>query len=477
MPSMTTSPDPLAAIGDDLIAAEREARAWVTPVPARAAWLEARVTIWFQMARSRGVMTDDNAPRRGVSDLIHLAMRNLLILPALIRLATVHVRKRCVLLAPHRRKWSEASNTDGPVDPYTWPLVQPALARGAFFVAVERTGAKALHADCSGQVVALPSEILMAVALLASRIGVLRPPVGLLSMAERLESALRRLGYSTPVTRIFKRAATHTWLYYRLTRLLIAWTRPTSAVMTDWYSKGCGISAALRERNLEVIETQHGLIAPEHPGFNPPAPRWTLRHLTPSQLALWGPKWGHRCSLATTEIVPDWTPSAPFLLGTTSGQKQQQQPLQVLVISQKAIAKNLAVFCTDLATFLPESVELVVKPHPAEGDLPPWWCKPGRPSLLQADISLTEAICSSTAVIGVYSTGLVQALCRGVPVIIWQAPGWALLGPVGQDPLVHLADSPGSAAAALGDILTRGPTSKGPPNGWIQVNWTPSSQS
>lgn len=124
-------------------------------------------------------------------------------------------------------------------------------------------------------------------------------------------------------------------------------------------------NAACRDRGIEVVEYQHGVITRAHEAYNL-GQAWLelpgIERVLPSALLLYGPWWGSQINLPVRKVVIG-NPHREASFET--GQRPTHGDGEILVLGDGIDTAFYENFCAELARALPEH-RIVFRPHPVE---------------------------------------------------------------------------------------------------------------
>lgn len=224
------------------------------------------------------------------------------------------------------------------------------------------------------------------------------------------------------------RLAIYGRLMERAARAWIRAARPRAVFVLCGYQPFIPIQRAVRAHGIPLIELQHGLIHPTHPGYVlGDAPE--LDHL-PDHLLVFGrafgemleresPRWRGRWSVGGHR----WLADAAARAALPAGERRD-----VVFFSQtdppvRSLIAEVVHGCVDR---LPEGLRIVVKPHPRETDATAHWNGLAGPRVRIAshhDDSYA-LLAEARAAVSVYSTVAVEALAFGCPSVVLRSPLW-----------------------------------------------------
>ncbi|GET30608.1 hypothetical protein [Prolixibacter sp. SD074] len=210
------------------------------------------------------------------------------------------------------------------------------------------------------------------------------------------------------------------FLYYRFFRnywkKFLQEKKPHSVVVVNAYStENMPLIQAANEIGIITIEIQHGTMGSRHIGYNYPSGEYNF---FPRFELIWGNFW------RDTSAVPIpkencYVTGFPFMeknVGDLSGENQYD----VLFISQATIGEQIRTYARELSLKHPEW-SVVFKLHPSEiakaQDYRSYFN--GMNITVEYKSDLYEELRKASAVVGVYSTSLFEALAFGLqPVVL-----------------------------------------------------------
>lgn len=224
---------------------------------------------------------------------------------------------------------------------------------------------------------------------------------------------------------------------------------PSVVVVIVSYGKETFIEAC-RRANIPVLELQHGVITPYHLGYA--YPDECRKVVTPDRLLTFGEFWNE-----TVPFPADTSLAAvgyPFLESVYAQHADRSTENRVTFVSQNThVGKPLTRTAVELATETDTDVSVTYKLHPEE--YVDWeerypWLQDSPVSIRGPDgTSMYELFGTSRAVVGVYSTGLYEALKFQLPVYVLREPGVAYVEPLLDAGAATAVDSATDLAAEL----------------------------
>jgi hypothetical protein len=200
--------------------------------------------------------------------------------------------------------------------------------------------------------------------------------------------------------------------------------RPKVVVMQGAaYGSRASAIALMKERGIAVVEPQHGWIGPSHGAYNFGRAMATpeLSQYLPDHLLTFGTFWSEqiRFPAPTTPI------GKPELWDAARGVRAKNGGPQVLVVSSVHRPEEATRRVLAIRDALPADWCVIFRPHPSERTT----IRDRYPDLVCADrvtfdqnLNVYDSLTDSSAVIGVASTVLYEALALGRKVIVLSSP-------------------------------------------------------
>lgn len=170
---------------------------------------------------------------------------------------------------------------------------------------------------------------------------------------------------------------------------------------------------------IPVVELQHGTIYSAHSAYN--LPQRNERY-APDYLFAWGEHWaGQTRNFALKRTLCTGYPALEYLLANNPP-RIKEGARKILFISQGTIGAELSRRAVELRAQLPGTrYEIVYKLHPNETKtwrgLYPWLVDSEVKVVSNSETSVYELFRDASAVVGVYSTAVIEAL-------MWQVKGF-----------------------------------------------------
>ena len=205
---------------------------------------------------------------------------------------------------------------------------------------------------------------------------------------------------------------------------LLQKAQPRALYLVVSYGKEAAIAAA-KNLGIPTVEFQHGALGRGHMGYD--FAGWSCVPYFPEKILAFGPNWFANCSLPEQcAVIPVGAPhieTAVSELFQTKGRHSRQ----LLVLSQGPVARQLV---EQIARFakLRSDWRILVRPHPSENrdQLRALWDEllggAGNRVEVENNRSLVEQAVESSVAAGVNSTGLLEALLVGCPVVFLRLP-------------------------------------------------------
>jgi len=233
----------------------------------------------------------------------------------------------------------------------------------------------------------------------------------------------RLTGVDIDIERVIIRKLGYRKIRYPFYRFILKKIKPKIIVLVTSYNKEDFIEAA-KSLSIPVVELQHGVISPYHPGYSYPSGQ-SGKHTFPNWFFAFGNYWAKLADfpISKNRIV---SMGFPFLDAEMNKYADLPKKKQILFISQSSIGEKLSKFATELSK-IDHGYRLVFKLHPLE-------CKGWRvkyPWLADADLdviddsktSLYRLFSESKIQIGVYSTAIYEGLAFGLATYLLDVPG------------------------------------------------------
>lgn len=270
------------------------------------------------------------------------------------------------------------------------------------------------------------------------------------SRLEALEQSIRKqfdvdVQIVEEVQRLLRNRECRLWLYKRLLDRI----DPKIAVVVVSYGKHMFIEAC-KDKEIPVVELQHGVIYPDHLGYSFAGER--TKSLFPDYLLTWGEFWGNdvKFPIPDDRVIPV---GYPYLEQSAHQYENTQSRDQILFISQGTIGERLSKFAMEVDRHPDIDHEIVYKLHPGEYDR---W-KDEYPWLLEADFEIVdrsepplyELFAESSVQIGVGSTAVYEGLCFELETYVYD--GSSVLHPLVDEGSATVVSTADELALALGD--------------------------
>ncbi len=176
---------------------------------------------------------------------------------------------------------------------------------------------------------------------------------------------------------------------------------------------------------ITSVELQHGMISPNDVAYSYSGENRTKETFA-DYLIVWGDHWK---SITVWPLREDHVVSAgfPYLDDKKNSYLETVKKKQILFISQETTGRVLSRFALELSQVQDLDHEIVYKLHPRER----YDWKQRYPWLIDSDVRVVEKkravlydlFAESAAVVGVYSTAIIEGLAFGLPTYLVTAPG------------------------------------------------------
>lgn len=192
------------------------------------------------------------------------------------------------------------------------------------------------------------------------------------------------------------------------------------------------LCAAARAEGVPVVELQHGTIVPTHAAYNLTAPD---ADYSPDYLFAWGRIWVENTrNYALRKCVCVGFPLLEWMMRRYPPVRGSG-PRRIVFLSQGTIGAELSRRAVELAAVLPsDRFTVQYKLHPNESkswrSLYPW-LQDGKVEIVPGgDRSVYDMFGEASAVVGVYSTALIEALMWGIRTYVFtDIPGTDFMRP------------------------------------------------
>lgn len=199
-------------------------------------------------------------------------------------------------------------------------------------------------------------------------------------------------------------------------------TRPSHLYVV--WSYGCEAPiAAAQDLSIATVEFQHGTIGRGHLGYD--FKDWQAAPYFPDRILAFGPDWFrdvHFPKSCSIEII-GYKPLEELI--AEANQQTERCPRQLLILSQGPFADQLLQHAASFSALRPDW-EVVIRPHPSEN---PDQLRRQMAAIattanwrVEKQPSLQEHTAASSAVFGVHSTALIEALLAGCRVALLNGP-------------------------------------------------------
>lgn len=185
------------------------------------------------------------------------------------------------------------------------------------------------------------------------------------------------------------------------------------------------LSKAARELGIPSVELQHGTVYPAHSAYNLPI---ADSPYSPDYFLAWGDWWiGQTRNFPARRAVSTGYPFLEDALARHPRKPRDGTP-RVLFISQGTIGKRLSELAVELCRIMGPECRVTFKPHPNESKS---W-RTLYPALADSGVEVAEDatrgiyswLAEADAVVGVYSTAMIEGLVWGAKAYVFRAlPG------------------------------------------------------
>jgi len=209
--------------------------------------------------------------------------------------------------------------------------------------------------------------------------------------------------------------STRLWMYRRLLDRI----DPEVAVIVVSYGKETFIEAC-QEKDIQVVELQHGIIHSGHFGYSYPGSR--TKNTFPDYLFVWGDFWKESVEypIPNDRVIPV---GYPYLEQSLERYTDIPTHDQILFISQGTTGEQLSKFALEVHDHPDIEYDVVYKLHPGECDRwkdeYPWLVDAGFEVVDEPEPPLYQLFAQSSAQIGVSSTAVYEGLCFGLETYVY----------------------------------------------------------
>jgi len=255
-----------------------------------------------------------------------------------------------------------------------------------------------------------------------------------IAMCERVSEKLRERRIALP-------------LYKRI----IQRVDPKVVILVVSYGRGIKtIIEACRNLSIPVVELQHGVIYPGHPGYN--YPKDVSVDLFPDYLFTFGEFWNGQAAypIDSDKLV---AVGYPYLEQRIGGLSSQLQNKQIVFLSQGTIGVELSKFAVKVHESPDIEHEVIYKLHPGEYDRwrnsYPWLTDSGLTVVDSSDPPLYDLFAQSTVQVGVGSTAVYEGLAFNLKTFVYDCSGYEVLSSLVSDGTATLVSAPGELADTI----------------------------
>lgn len=218
---------------------------------------------------------------------------------------------------------------------------------------------------------------------------------------------------------------------YPLYERVIEKVDPEFVMVVVNYGRGIKtIIEVCKNKDIPVIELQHGVIHPNHAGYD--FPENVTVDLFPDYLLTFGEFWNTQ---ATYPIPSDRTITFgyPYLNQQLRSIDNKSGTKKILFVSQGPVGKQLSQIAVKLTERIDPSWDIVYKLHPGEYGR---WKREyttlvdSTVTVVDTDPSLYELFAESTIQVGVGSTALYEGLAFDLDTYVFDLPSSSILDPI-----------------------------------------------
>jgi hypothetical protein len=235
-----------------------------------------------------------------------------------------------------------------------------------------------------------------------------------------------RISLVDRVIRTLRNRRSRLWLYQMLLRRV----DPKVAVVVISYRWETFIEAC-QSLDIPVVELQHGVIYPEHPGYAFSGTR--TKEAFPDYLLTWGEFWGENVAFPIPDerVIPV---GYPYLEQRRDQYEQVTTEDQIVFLSQPNIGEELSKFAVEVANDPGTEYDVVYKLHPDEyngwSETYPWLDVDEIRVVDESGPSLYELFAESRVQVGVSSTAIYEGLMFDLETYIYDCGGTSAIQPL-----------------------------------------------
>lgn len=218
---------------------------------------------------------------------------------------------------------------------------------------------------------------------------------------------------------------------YPLYERVIEIVDPEFVILVVNYGRGMKtITEVCKDKNIPVIELQHGVIHPNHAGYH--FPESVTVDLFPDYLLTFGEFWNTQAMypIPSEQIIKF---GYPYLNQQLRSIDNKSGTKKILFVSQGPVGKQLSQMAVELSERMGPNWDIVYKLHPGEYDR---WrheyttLADSTVTVVDTDPSLYELFGKSSTQVGVGSTALYEGLAFGLDTYVFDLPGSSVLDPI-----------------------------------------------
>jgi hypothetical protein len=240
-----------------------------------------------------------------------------------------------------------------------------------------------------------------------------------------------------------------------LYRRFLERVNPEVVVLIVGYSKETLIEVC-KEKNITVVELQHGIIYSGHFGYSYSGDR--TKDMFPDYLLTWGEFWSKDVEFPIPDdyVIPV---GYPYLEKSRKEYNNAVRREQILFISQGTIGEQLSKFALEVEQHPNIDYNVIYKLHPGEYDRwrkeYPWLINTNIRVIDNSGPSLYNLFDESRAQVGVGSSAIYEGLAFELETYVYDCPGSEALQPLIDDGSAKLISSSDELVPLLGENTTQ----------------------
>jgi hypothetical protein len=212
---------------------------------------------------------------------------------------------------------------------------------------------------------------------------------------------------------------------------LLKQIKPKIVVIVTSYAREILVEAC-KLLHIPIIELQHGVITPYHPGYSYPTPN-SRKLRFPDYLLVFGQYWKEHTvfPIPLERVIVTGFPYLEAMVNTRSSKTRKKQ---IIIISQNRLGELISKFALELSKVSNFNYEILYKLHPLEchrwKEMYPWLVDANLTILDDPKTNLYNLFSESEIQVGVASTAVYEGLAFGLKTYILDIPGSVYFQPL-----------------------------------------------